>query len=69
MRLTLQRAFFTLAIVLFAATIASAQTGNPLPSAEDVVAKMMQFDTQRQSRIDRIHRHSPLCRRQQEPPG
>ena len=51
MRLTLQRAFFTLAFVLSAATIALAQTGNPLPSAEDVVAKMMQFDTQRQSQL------------------
>jgi outer membrane lipoprotein-sorting protein len=51
MRLTLQRAFVTLAIVLSAATIASAQTGDPLPSAEDVVAKMMQFDAQRQSEL------------------
>ncbi|HEY4842827.1 MAG TPA: hypothetical protein VIH78_12725 [Terriglobales bacterium] len=51
MRLTLQRAFFTLAIVLSAATIASAQTGDLLPSAEDVVAKMMQFDGQRQSEL------------------
>ncbi|MGA7629350.1 MAG: hypothetical protein WCB11_01205 [Terriglobales bacterium] len=51
MRLTLQRAFFTLAIVLAAATSASAQTGDPLPSAEDVVAKMIQFDGQRQSEL------------------
>ena len=51
MRLTLQRAFFTLAIVLAAATSAAAQTGDPLPSAEDVVAKMMQFDGQRQSEL------------------
>jgi hypothetical protein len=51
MRLTLQRAFFPPAIVFFVTTIASAQTGNPLPSAEDVVAKMMQFDTQRQSEL------------------
>jgi len=51
MRLTIQRTFSTLAIVLSAATIASAQTGDPLPSAEDVVAKMMQFDTQRQSEL------------------
>jgi hypothetical protein len=50
-RLILQRASVTLAIVLFAATIASAQTGGPLPSAEDVVAKMMQFDAQRQSEL------------------
>jgi outer membrane lipoprotein-sorting protein len=51
MRLTLQRAFFTLTIVLSAATIASAQTGDPLPSAQDVVAKMTQFDAQRQSQL------------------
>jgi negative regulator of sigma E activity len=51
MKLTLQRAFVTLAIVLYAATIASAQTGDPLLSAEDVVAKMMQFDAQRQSQL------------------
>jgi outer membrane lipoprotein-sorting protein len=51
MRLTLQRACFTLAIVLSAATIASAQTVVPLPSSEDVVAKMMQFDAQRQSQL------------------
>ena len=51
MKLTLQRAFFTLAIVLSAATFASAQTGDPLPSAEDVVVKMMRFDAQRQSQL------------------
>jgi outer membrane lipoprotein-sorting protein len=51
MRLTLQRAFFTLAIILSAVTIASAQTGDLLPSAEAVVAKMMQFDGQRQSEL------------------
>lgn len=51
MRLTLQRAFFHLAVVLSVTAIAAAQTGNPLPSAEDVVVKMMQFDTQRQSEL------------------
>jgi hypothetical protein len=51
MRLTLQRALFTLAIALPAATIASAQTDDPPPSTEDVVAKMMQFDAQRQSQL------------------
>lgn len=50
MQLTMQRAFSTLAIVFSVTTIA-AQTSNPLPSAEDVVAKMMQFDTQRQSEL------------------
>jgi outer membrane lipoprotein-sorting protein len=51
MKLTLQRTLFTLAIVLSTATVASAQTSDPLPSAEDVVAKMMQFDAQRQSQL------------------
>jgi outer membrane lipoprotein-sorting protein len=51
MRLTLQRAFSTVAIVFSVTAIASGQTGNPLPSAEDVVAKMMQFDAQRQSQL------------------
>jgi len=51
MRLKFHSAFFILASVLSAVTIASSQTGDPLPSAEDVVAKMMQFDTQRQSEL------------------
>ena len=51
MRLTFQRAFLTLAIVFSLATIASTQTGDPLPSAQNVVAKMMQFDAQRQSEL------------------
>ena len=51
MRLTFKYAFTTLASVLFAATITSAQTSGPLPSAQDVVAKMMQFDAQRQSEL------------------
>jgi hypothetical protein len=51
MTLTLQRASFALAIVLTAAPIGSAKAGDPLPSAEDVVAKMMQLDAQRQSQL------------------
>lgn len=51
MRLKFHFVFFILASVLSAAAIASAQTGDSLPSAEDVVAKMMQFDTQRQSEL------------------
>jgi hypothetical protein len=39
----------TLAITLCVGTISYAQTNDPLPSAEEVVAKMMQFDAQRQS--------------------
>jgi outer membrane lipoprotein-sorting protein len=49
MKSTIKTAVFTLAILTSVATIASAQTSNPLPSAEEVVAKMMQFDAQRQS--------------------
>jgi outer membrane lipoprotein-sorting protein len=47
----MQRAVFALAIMLSVTTIASAQTGTPIPSAEDVVAKMTQFDVQRQSQL------------------
>ena len=51
MRLTFKHAFVTLANVLLATTITSAQSGSALPSAQDVVAKMMQFDAQRQSEL------------------
>ena len=51
MQLSMQRAFTTLAIVFSVTAIAAAQTGDPLPSEEDVVAKMMQFDAQRQSQL------------------
>lgn len=51
MRLTFKHAFMTLANALLATTITSAQSGSPLPSAQDVVAKMMQFDAQRQSEL------------------
>jgi hypothetical protein len=52
MQLSMQRAFTTLAIVFSVTAIVAAQTGDPLPSAEDVVAKMMQFDAQRQSQLN-----------------
>jgi outer membrane lipoprotein-sorting protein len=51
MKLTIKNAVSMLAIMISAATIASAQTSSPLPSAEDVVTKMMQFDAQRQSEL------------------
>ena len=51
MKLTIKNAVSMLAIMISAVTIASAQTSSPLPSAEDVVAKMMQFDAQRQSEL------------------
>jgi outer membrane lipoprotein-sorting protein len=51
MKLTIKNAVSMLAIMISAVTIASAQTSFPLPSAEDVVTKMMQFDAQRQSEL------------------
>ena len=51
MKLTIKKAISTLAIMVSAITIASAQSSDPLPSAEEVVAKMMQFDAQRQSEL------------------
>lgn len=49
MKSTIKSALSTVAILISAVTIASAQTSDPLPSAEEVVAKMMQFDAQQQS--------------------
>jgi hypothetical protein len=52
MNLTRKNPLPTLAIVLSLATIASAQTSDPPPPpANDVVAKMMEFDAQRQSQL------------------
>lgn len=50
MKLTITNGFFGLALSLLT-TLATAQAGAALPSAEDVVAKMMQFDAQRQSAL------------------
>jgi len=49
MKSTIKNVLSTLAIALCVVTISSAQTSDPLPSAEEVVAKMMQFDAQQQS--------------------
>jgi hypothetical protein len=51
MKLIIKNNLFTLVVMISAVTIASAQTSDPLPSAEDVVAKMMRFDAQRQSEL------------------
>jgi hypothetical protein len=51
MKLTIKNTLSTLAIIISAVTIASAQNNDPLLSAEDVVAKMMQFDAVRQSEL------------------
>jgi len=51
MRVTISNIFSTVAIVTSLVTIASAQTSDPLPSANDVVAQMLQRDTKRQSEL------------------
>ncbi len=50
MKLTIKYAFSSLTFLLLV-TLASAQKAAPLPAAGDVVAKMMQFDAQRQSEL------------------
>jgi hypothetical protein len=50
MQLNFKRGFFSLMWSLFA-TLVSAQTSAPIQSADDVVAKMMQFDAQRQAEL------------------
>jgi outer membrane lipoprotein-sorting protein len=50
MKMTIKNAFSTLTFLLLV-TIASAQASAPVPSAEDVVAKMIQFDAHRQSQL------------------
>lgn len=47
----IKTALSTLAIVLSAVTSASSQTGDSLPSADDVVAKMMRADAERKSEL------------------
>lgn len=51
MRPAIKNALASLAIPALSVAVAVAQTGAPLPSAEDVIAKMMQFDAQRQSQM------------------
>jgi hypothetical protein len=51
MRPAIKNALSTLAIMAAALGIATAQTQPPLPSGDDVVAKMMDFDAQRQSQM------------------
>jgi outer membrane lipoprotein-sorting protein len=50
MKMTIKNAFSGLTFLLLA-TFASTQASGPLPSAEDVVGKMMHFDAQRQSEL------------------
>src|SRR5215469_11141661 len=49
MKQTIKIALLTLPIVLSAATSASSQTSDSLPSADEVVAKMMPADAERRS--------------------
>lgn len=51
MKLELKAVISMAAMAITMAAGASAQTGDPLPSAENVVTKMMQFDAQRQSEL------------------
>lgn len=51
MKTIIKNSLFTLTILLSALPIASAQNGDSLPSAQDVVAKMMEFDARRQSEM------------------
>src|SRR2546430_2874741 len=51
MKLAIKNASSIFMIVSSMATVTSAQTRDPLPSAEDVVAKMMQLDAQRHSEL------------------
>jgi hypothetical protein len=51
MKLTLKAATSIVALAVSMTAGASAQTGDRLPSADDVVTKMMQFDAQRQSEL------------------
>jgi hypothetical protein len=50
MKLLIKSASFSLTSLLLV-SLASAQATDPLPSAENVVAKMMQFDARRQSEL------------------
>jgi hypothetical protein len=47
MKSPIKNVFLALIAALFLATAASAQTSNPLPTADDVISKMMQSDAQR----------------------
>src|SRR5215469_13378269 len=51
MKLTIKITLSTLAIVFSAVASASSQTGDPLPSADDVVAKMIRTDVERRSEL------------------
>jgi hypothetical protein len=51
MKSLIKNVFLALVAALFLAAAASAQTSNHLPTADDVVGKMMEFDAQRRSEL------------------
>jgi hypothetical protein len=51
MTISIKNILFTLFVVLLAATVAPAQTSEPLPATAEVIAKMTQFDAQRRSEL------------------
>src|SRR5258708_18340558 len=51
MKSAIKNGFFALLIAISAGPLASAQTSSPPPSADTVVAKMMELDAQRQSEL------------------
>ena len=51
MKLTIKTIFLTLAMVLSAVASASSQTGDSLPSADDVIAKMLRADGERRAEL------------------
>src|SRR5258708_12390507 len=51
MKSAIKNGFFALLIAISAGPLASAQTSSPPPSADAVVAKMMELDAQRQSEL------------------
>jgi outer membrane lipoprotein-sorting protein len=51
MNIVMKTAFSTLLIVLSVSAVGSAQTGDALPTADDVVAKMIQLDNQRHAQL------------------
>lgn len=51
MKSPIENVFFALLAVLFLAAAASAQTSNPLPTADHVVAQMIRSDAQRKSEL------------------
>jgi hypothetical protein len=50
-KLLIKIAFSVLAVTVFTATSASSQTTGPLPSADDVVSRMVRSDIERRSEL------------------